>query len=365
MVRRVSSGNRRPARSAKGQGLVEFAFVSFLLFALLLGIIEMGRFMFTYSVVSNAAQEGSRYGIVRPRDVYNVSAAATARAQGTSVPTQIVVANGNCNVIDKAREKALGIPANEMQVSVWYDNGNGTPIRPNATPTTQRIIDKGNRIVVETSYKFFFIVPLVSQFAPNGVDVKMRSARTMLGDGEGTIARCAVNLTPVPQPTSTAAPTASPTEINPTIPPPPPPDPTSPPQPTSPPVGTGTVAPTGTPRPVLRLDVINVIAIKKVGNNKPLGIQAAITNNQGPYSSANVRADVYRNGTIPPGPGEIPWVSNVPLASVGAGLYRSCPVGNYTRGDQIVVNIYATAPNHTPAQLLGTEATEAQITFCR
>lgn len=354
MVKRVSSGNRRPAQSAKGQSLVEFAFVSFLLFALLLGIIEMGRFMFTYSVVSNAAQEGSRYGIVRPRDVYGPTAAAVARASGTPVPTQLVVPNGNCNVIDKTREKALGIPANEMQVSVWYDDGDGTPIVPNATPTTQRIIDKGNRIVVETSYKFFFIVPFIGQFVPNGVDVKMRSARTMLGDGAGTIAGCTVNLTPAPQPTSTAVPTATPTEIVPTIPPPPPPEPTSP-----PPVGTGT------PSPRLRLDITNVIAIKKYGNSKPLGIQVAVTNNLGPYSSANVTADVYRNGTIPPGPGEIPWVRGVPLASQGGGVYRSCPVGSYTRGDTIVVNIFATAPGHDPAQLIGTEATEAPVTFCR
>src|SRR5688572_13944944 len=183
MARGIRSGNRLKARSVKGQSLVEFAFISFLLFMLLLGIIEMGRFLFTYSVVSNAAQEGSRYGIIRPRDVYNVSAAATATAQGTRIPTQIVVSNVNCNVIDKTREKAFGIPANEMQVSVWYDYGDGTPRVPNPSPTTQRVIKKGNRIVVEASYKFFFIVPFVSKFVPNGVDVKMRSARTMMSDG--------------------------------------------------------------------------------------------------------------------------------------------------------------------------------------
>ena len=363
MVRRFSSVKRRPAKSAKGQSLVEFAFVSFLLFALLLGIIEMGRFMFTYSVVSNAAQEGSRYGIVRPRDVYGPTAAAIARASGTPVPTQLVVAMGNCNIIDKAREKALGIPANDMRVSVWYDDGNGTPRVPNASPTTQRIIDKGNRVVVETTYKFFFVVPFVSALAPNGIDVKMRSARTMLGDGVGPIARCAANLTPVPVPSSTPVPTSTPTSIIPTIPPAPNPS-STPVPPTAPPARTGTVVATGTPAPTLRLDITSVTAIKKAGNNKPLGMQVRVSNNFGPYASAVVIAKVYRNPVSnPPGPGELPYVT-VTLASLGGGLYQACPAGNFARGDTIIINLFATAPGHLPDQEIGTEAAVGSVTFC-
>src|SRR4028118_791640 len=84
--RKVSNPFRK---SARGQTLVEFAFVSVFLMLLLFGIIEMGRLLFAFSVVSNAAQEGTRYAITRPRDYINRSAAATRIAMGTPIPTQL------------------------------------------------------------------------------------------------------------------------------------------------------------------------------------------------------------------------------------------------------------------------------------
>ena len=80
------------AARSRGQSAVEFAFVSSLLFVFLLGIVEMGRLMFTYSAISNAAQEGARYGITRPRDIISAPAAtATAAAGGAAyLPQQVV-----------------------------------------------------------------------------------------------------------------------------------------------------------------------------------------------------------------------------------------------------------------------------------
>src|SRR5437870_13427112 len=76
----------RTGRPRGGQSLVEFALVGVILFSFLMGIIDAGRLLFTYSVVSNAAQEGSRYGIARPRDVLGPSDAATATAVMTLTP---------------------------------------------------------------------------------------------------------------------------------------------------------------------------------------------------------------------------------------------------------------------------------------
>lgn len=376
MSRGVSLRNRPTARSVRGQSLVEFAFISFLLFMLLLGIIEMGRFLFTYSVISNAAQEGSRYGIVRPRDVYNVSAAATARAQGTQVPTQIVVSDFNCNVIDKTREKVFGIPVNEVQVAVWYDEGDGTPRVPNASPTTQRVIQKGNRIVVETTYKFFFIVPFVSRFMPNGIDVKMRSARSMMADGDSPVPPCVPNLTPAPFPTFTPTPTA--TE---TIPPPPStstPFPTWTPTLTAAPTETATITPTATststPCPVctpeptpttgptntatvtntptvtptpLTLVITRVLAVKENGNGKPLGVEVDVTDGMSPFPFATVLAKVYRDG--------VHYVdANLPLLS--GGTYQECPSGVFNAGHVITVDVFVSAPGYTSTSRLGTIA---------
>src|SRR5688572_2739448 len=111
----------------RGQGTIEFALVAFVLFFLILGIIEVGRLLYVFSAVSNAAQEGSRYAMVRPRDFFNLAEAQRRISQGTAVPTHVVVANGACNVVDKTREKVVGIPPADVRVHITFDNGNGTP----------------------------------------------------------------------------------------------------------------------------------------------------------------------------------------------------------------------------------------------
>ena len=66
---RLTSGSRaghvlRHGRKSRGQALVEFAVVTPILFLLILGTIEVGRFIFHYELVNNATREGARYAIV-------------------------------------------------------------------------------------------------------------------------------------------------------------------------------------------------------------------------------------------------------------------------------------------------------------
>ncbi len=56
------SGARR--EKSRGQAMVEFAIIAPILFLLILGTIEAGRFIFYYELVNNAAREGTRYAIV-------------------------------------------------------------------------------------------------------------------------------------------------------------------------------------------------------------------------------------------------------------------------------------------------------------
>jgi len=53
---------------SRGQALVEFTLVAPLLFLLILGTIEAGRFIFFYEVLNNATREGARYAIVHGAD---------------------------------------------------------------------------------------------------------------------------------------------------------------------------------------------------------------------------------------------------------------------------------------------------------
>ncbi|WP_083807843.1 TadE family protein [Intrasporangium calvum] len=67
--------------SERGASAVEFALVLPLLFLILAGIVDFGRFMFTASTLTNAAREGARVAVVS--DPYS-GAAVTTRARAAS-----------------------------------------------------------------------------------------------------------------------------------------------------------------------------------------------------------------------------------------------------------------------------------------
>lgn len=53
-------------RNRKGQSLVEFALLLPLLLFLVMGLFDIGRAVFYYSVLNTAVREGTRYAIVQP-----------------------------------------------------------------------------------------------------------------------------------------------------------------------------------------------------------------------------------------------------------------------------------------------------------
>src|SRR5437764_13514613 len=52
------------ARRRAGATTVEFAFVAILLFLMLFGIFEYGRFLFVYHLTTNAARDAARFAVV-------------------------------------------------------------------------------------------------------------------------------------------------------------------------------------------------------------------------------------------------------------------------------------------------------------
>ncbi len=51
-----------------GQTLTEFAISVAVVLLVLVGLMELGRFLFTFNTLRNSVREGARYAIVRPRD---------------------------------------------------------------------------------------------------------------------------------------------------------------------------------------------------------------------------------------------------------------------------------------------------------
>lgn len=56
-------------KKTKGQSLAEFALVLPLILLLVFGFLDLGRAIYYYSAISNAAREGARYASVRPLDL--------------------------------------------------------------------------------------------------------------------------------------------------------------------------------------------------------------------------------------------------------------------------------------------------------
>lgn len=141
--------NPRRKRSA-GQALPEFALVAPLFFLLLFGIIEVGRFIFYYEILSNAAREGARYAIVNgERTIGDSTGPDTGTSTTSDDPTGL-------DVQQKVRDSAIGIVGSSVTVDRcwWYTacdyvgHGDGNFLR-------------GATVTVRASYTYQSLIPLV------------------------------------------------------------------------------------------------------------------------------------------------------------------------------------------------------------
>jgi Flp pilus assembly protein TadG len=340
---RASKGPRKPTR---GQALVEFALVSVVLFFLILGIIDVARLLFTYSVITNAAQEGSRYGIVRPRQVVPNAkvtyVAGNPTYLGTVIPTQIVTAASPCDIVDKTIDTIYGVPRSDVQISVWYDNGDSTPLPLTNEADLNAAAVFGNRIDVQTSYTFSFLTPFMSIFAPNGINVRMLSARTLRTTGNADAPPCDFVNTIAPTPnvpatqtavagmTQTAVANASSTAVAGYT-------------QTAIVVATQTAAgftatPTATPTACTASGVViaNISAfVKSTGGSNPLGVRVHVTDNCNiGLLGATVTGQVQVNGS------NVGGLLTLPSEGGGDYGFASCsgPVYSYANNMTIVIN---------------------------
>jgi Flp pilus assembly protein TadG len=132
---------RRPTR---GQSLVELALLLPLLLLFLMMILDLGRAVYYYSVIHNAAREGARYGIVH---YHNVTTSGALSA----------------SIITTAKELAIGIDPAELTITP------DVPVFP---------IETGDILVVKAEYSFSAVTPLVNLFIDGGI-IDLSSTSTM------------------------------------------------------------------------------------------------------------------------------------------------------------------------------------------
>jgi len=138
-----------------GSALVEFALASVIILTVLFGIIDMGRALYSYDWVSDAARRGTRYAMVRGTSSCTGSPELTDCKAGPGQITTYVESN------------AFGIDHSALSVTAvcWPPSHAFTP--PPCAP--------GKTVEVTVQYKFAFLLPLT----PHSWTMTSSSLRTV------------------------------------------------------------------------------------------------------------------------------------------------------------------------------------------
>jgi Flp pilus assembly protein TadG len=126
-------------RRERGSTLPEMVIVMTVLLALMFGIIDFGRAMYTYSFVAQLARQGARWAIVRGS---NCSLLDHCNAQTSDVNTYVQSLNYGAAV-----SSSISAPA------VWTGTVNGVSCNTTHAP--------GCVVTVTVSYPFKFFLPWV------------------------------------------------------------------------------------------------------------------------------------------------------------------------------------------------------------
>ena len=129
-----------------GSALVEFAASAILLFTLVFGILECSRAVYVYHFLANAAQEASRYAMVRGASWSSTCASYTySNCTATS-----------SNVTSFVQSLApLGVASANLTVSTSWPGTNAVGASCSSNMA-------GCLVLIKVTYPFYFVSPLLS-----------------------------------------------------------------------------------------------------------------------------------------------------------------------------------------------------------
>jgi hypothetical protein len=117
----VSMRNKFRINHESGQDMLEFALILPILALLVVGIFDLGRVVFFYSSMQNAAREGARLGVVHPWQENLVVSRTKDRTLGITPGELSVLVTYTCD---------------HVKVRVGYDFDPITPIAENINIST-------------------------------------------------------------------------------------------------------------------------------------------------------------------------------------------------------------------------------------
>jgi Flp pilus assembly protein TadG len=144
-------------REDRGGTLVEFAISALVLMASFFGIMDFSRALYAYHFVSYAAQEGSRYAMVRGNDWTGSCASASSYACAAS----------SANITSFVQGLApMGISSGNITVTPSWPQLNADNSSTGCSTTTTQN-SQGCLVKVKVTYAFHFIMPFLPNSALN------------------------------------------------------------------------------------------------------------------------------------------------------------------------------------------------------
>ena len=138
-----------------GSALVEFAVSAIVLFTLVFGILECSRAVYTYHFLANAAQEATRYAMVRGASWTPTCASATS--------SNCMASSNNVTAFVQSLASA-GITKSNLTVSTSWPGTDATGASCHASSSVPSNTP-GCVVAVTTSYSFSYVSPLLPQKA--------------------------------------------------------------------------------------------------------------------------------------------------------------------------------------------------------
>jgi Flp pilus assembly protein TadG len=159
---------RRLLRRRRGQALTEMALITPLLVFILLGIVDLGRAYYQYTVMTNAVREGARYVAA---NWSNTGGGAATNSNAASAPFNTV--QGRMQYVGNTAGMTFVNDAAHMAVMYYDGSSAGLTQCAHWNPATNAIIQDGGYPVtqphtgdivrVRLGYTFTPIVPILSQ----------------------------------------------------------------------------------------------------------------------------------------------------------------------------------------------------------
>lgn len=96
-------------KTQRGQAVVEMALVLPILIMLIFGIIEFGRILNTYMIVTNLSREGARHGATGGTDVQIIAAVKNGTNSNQVNPNNLTVTITPSAAAPRARGSSVGV----------------------------------------------------------------------------------------------------------------------------------------------------------------------------------------------------------------------------------------------------------------